>query len=95
MMNKLRLFIVNFLVITLTTSGSGRNKPKNIIIFTCDGLDVKERAVSGAFTTRGHSAVMVPVFANGPGSDSFTGVRDNTELFKDFKRLLSLGTKQA
>jgi alkaline phosphatase len=36
---------------------------------------------------------MVPVFAYGPGADSFTGVQQNTELFNDFIRLLSLKKK--
>jgi alkaline phosphatase len=34
--------------------------------------------------TKGHTAVMVPVFAYGPGADKFGGIYDNTELFKKF-----------
>jgi alkaline phosphatase len=34
--------------------------------------------------TKGHTAVMVPVFAYGPGADKFGGIYDNTELFQKF-----------
>jgi len=54
------------------------------------GGSVEERKVSGTFSTKGHSAVMVPVFAFGPGASAFSGVQDNTELFDDFIKLLSL-----
>lgn len=57
------------------------------------GGDIAKQEVSGAFSIKGHSGVMVPVFAYGPGALSFTGVQDNTELFHDFFRLLSLGKK--
>ncbi|MCU0366704.1 MAG: alkaline phosphatase [Bacteroidales bacterium] len=50
-----------------------------------DGMNV-----SGTFGTKGHSAVMVPVFAFGPGASAFSGVQDNTDLFHDFIELLSL-----
>lgn len=33
------------------------------------------------FSTRGHSATLIPVFAYGPGSDLFTGVYENTDIF--------------
>ena len=57
------------------------------------GGDVEDRTVSGSFSTKGHTAEMVPVFAYGPGAASFTGVQQNTELFSDFVRLLSLKKK--
>jgi alkaline phosphatase len=60
---------------------------------TITGGDVREKAVSGSFSTKGHSGVMVPVFAYGPGAGSFTGVQQNAELFSDFVRLLSLKKK--
>ena len=36
--------------------------------------------VKGAFSTRKHSGVAVPVYAAGVGAGQFTGVRENTEL---------------
>lgn len=33
------------------------------------------------FSTGGHSATLIPVFAYGPGSENFRGVYENTEIF--------------
>ena len=41
--------------------------------------DYKE--ITGTFSTNGHSATLVPVFAYGPGSEAFSGVYENTEIF--------------
>lgn len=38
-------------------------------------------ALRTGFTTGGHTANLVPVFAYGPGSELFAGVYDNTEIF--------------
>lgn len=37
--------------------------------------------ITGTFSTGGHSATLIPVFAYGPGSEAFSGVYDNTEIF--------------
>ena len=42
------------------------------------------------FSTEGHSATMVPVFAYGPGAENFTGIYENTEIYKKLKKLLKL-----
>jgi alkaline phosphatase len=34
------------------------------------------------FSTKDHTAVMVPVYAFGPYAEKFTGIYDNTELFQ-------------
>jgi len=34
------------------------------------------------FSTKDHTAVMVPVYAYGPGAEEFTGIYDNTEIFQ-------------
>jgi alkaline phosphatase len=57
------------------------------------GGDVTRKEVASTFSSTGHSGIMVPVFAYGPGSGSFSGVQQNTELFSDFVRLLSLDKK--
>lgn len=54
------------------------------------GGDIEEKKVTGSFATKGHTAIMVPVFAYGPGAAAFSGVQQNTELFNDFVNLLSL-----
>lgn len=76
-----------------------RKSGNTLIVVTADhetgglsltGGSIEEKTVSGTFGTKGHSAVMVPVFAFGPGASAFSGVQDNTELFHDFMKLLSL-----
>jgi len=41
------------------------------------------------FSTHGHSAALVPVFAYGPGSESFNGVYENTAIFDKIMELTS------
>ena len=45
--------------------------------------------VEAAFTTDGHSAVMVPVFTFGPCAKKFSGIYENTEIF--FKMMKAFG----
>lgn len=52
---------------------------------TIAGGDVDKSIVYGDYTTKGHTAVMVPVFAYGAGADKFTGVYNNTDVFKKMK----------
>jgi alkaline phosphatase len=79
-----------------------RHKDNTLIVVTADhetggmsitGGDLEKREVTGAFSITHHSGVMVPVFAFGPGSGSFSGVHDNTELFHYFYTLLALGKR--
>jgi alkaline phosphatase len=43
------------------------------------------------FSTNGHSATLIPVFAYGPGSELFSGVYDNTDIFKKIIQLTAWG----
>jgi len=44
---------------------------------------VEERSISDSgFTTSEHTAAMVPIFAYGPGSSVFSGIKDNTFVGK-------------
>lgn len=66
-------------------------KHKNtLVIVTADhetgglsdlGTDVNSGKVKGGFSTGGHTGVMVPVFAFGPGAELFRGIYENTEIF--------------
>lgn len=47
--------------------------------------------LTGTFSTGGHSATLIPVFAYGPGSENFKGIYQNTEIFN--KMLKSYGWK--
>ena len=47
-----------------------------------DGKEYSDYSEIGmTFSTGGHSATLIPVFAYGPGSDQFTGIYENTEIF--------------
>lgn len=70
---------------------------KTLIIVTADhetgglalaGGDMKSGMVKGAFTSGDHTAVMVPVFAYGPGSENFTGIMENTDIAKKIMKLM-------
>lgn len=52
--------------------------------------DLKKGEIVGRFSTDGHSGVMVPVYAFGPGAMEFTGIYENTDIFHKIKRLLNL-----
>jgi alkaline phosphatase len=45
--------------------------------------------IEPSFSTGGHSATMVPVFAHGPGAELFGGTYENTEIYHKMMRLLS------
>lgn len=42
------------------------------------------------YSTGGHSGIMVPVFAFGPGAELFGGIYENTQIHYNFKQLLGL-----
>lgn len=56
--------------------------------FALTGGSIENGFVKGAFPTTDHTAVMVPVFAYGPGADEFGGIMENTEIFDKMKKLL-------
>ena len=43
-----------------------------------------------AFTTNGHTAAMVPVFAYGPWAELFSGIYENTEIYYKMKQALGI-----
>jgi alkaline phosphatase len=50
--------------------------------------DYETGMVKGAFSTGGHTGIMVPVMAWGPGASEFTGIMDNTDIHKKIQKLL-------
>ncbi len=52
--------------------------------------NLAEGKIVGKFSTGGHSGVMVPVYAFGPGHEQFTGLFENTDIFWKIKKLLNL-----
>lgn len=55
---------------------------------TLTGGDINKHNVKLDFSSTDHTAVMLPVFAFGPGSSSFAGIYDNTNIFKKIKSAL-------
>lgn len=56
--------------------------------YSINSGDQKTGELKGEFTSTYHTATMVPVFAYGPGAESFEGVYDNTEIFLKLKYLM-------
>lgn len=51
------------------------------------GGDIKKGSVKTNFGSSDHTAVMVPVFAFGPGAQEFQGIYENVEVFNKMKSL--------
>ncbi|MCY1721468.1 alkaline phosphatase [Prolixibacteraceae bacterium Z1-6] len=54
-----------------------------------EGGDMNTGMVKANYTTKGHSAVMVPIFSYGPGAEQFIGIMENTDIHAKIKKLLS------
>lgn len=52
-----------------------------------NGGNLKTGELIGGYTTGGHTGIMVPVFAFGPGSENFTGIMENTDIAKQIMKL--------
>ena len=50
---------------------------------------LKNFRVEGTFSTIGHTATMVPVFTKGPSSEIFSGIYDNTSIFKKMLKVVN------
>ena len=44
--------------------------------------------VAMSYSTRGHSGVVVPIFAYGEGAEAFAGVMKNTDIPKKIEQLM-------
>ncbi|MGM0497270.1 MAG: alkaline phosphatase, partial [Bacteroidota bacterium] len=73
-----------------------REHENTLVIVTADhetggmglnGGSIENNEIEAAFTTEDHTGVMVPVFAFGPGAEQFTGIYDNTDIFKKLHQL--------
>ena len=57
---------------------------------TVFGNDVMNSNDATKFSSSGHSAIMVPVYASGPQADKFTGIYENNALFNKMMTALNL-----
>ncbi len=56
-----------------------------------NGGSLKNKTITKPkFATDHHSAIMVPVYAFGPGAEKFRGTMENTAIYKNIKTLLNL-----
>ena len=51
----------------------------------------RQDSIIGAFTSGSHTAAMIPVFAFGPGAESFAGIYENTAIYEKLRALMTLG----
>ena len=71
---------------------------ETLVVVTADhetgGLTIKEgsklKKIKSDFAYGRHTGTMVPVFAYGPGSENFSGIFDNTDLYRKMKAALAL-----
>ena len=54
------------------------------------GSDYNE--LNGTFSTGGHTATLIPVFAYGPGAGAFSGIYKNTEIFHKIMEVMHPGS---
>ena len=54
------------------------------------GGDLTGKGLTAAWVSKDHTAVQVPMFAQGPKAQEFTGVHDNTEIPRMFARYLGI-----
>ncbi|WP_223559129.1 alkaline phosphatase [Chryseobacterium lathyri] len=73
--------------------------PGTLVIITADhetgGFsiphgDLETSTIEGDFTTDDHSATLIPVFSYGSGSEIFTGVYENNEIFHKILKALKV-----
>jgi alkaline phosphatase len=55
--------------------------------FALTGGDLAKGTVEGKFIYGDHTAVMVPLFAFGPGAEKFSGIQENTDVYKKMTEL--------
>ncbi len=75
-----------------------KNNGETLVIVTADhetgGFTLSSdgdnyNAISPTFSTDGHSATMVPVFAKGPGEENFGGLYENTAIYHKMMALFN------
>jgi len=70
--------------------------PGTLVVVTADHetggltLPAQGAGVRYAFSTGGHTGVMVPIFSYGAGAENFTGILDNTDIPNRINELLGI-----
>jgi alkaline phosphatase len=70
---------------------------KTLVLVTADhetggvavtGGNLSTGMVECGYISTDHTAVMVPIFAFGPGAEHFTGIMENTDVYYKIKKML-------
>ena len=69
---------------------AARSRGRTLVVVTADH-ETGGLQPDGSFTTSGHTAAPVPVFALGPGGKRFCGDLDNTDIPKRIAEVLQIG----
>jgi len=78
----------NTLVIVTADHETGGFTLSSTIKKAADGKEYSDYdEITGTFSTGGHSATLIPVFAYGPGAEEFSGVYENNEIFHKILKL--------
>lgn len=56
--------------------------------YALSGSKEGKNGVIGTFSTGGHTAALIPVFAFGPGAENFQGIYENNEIFHKMMKLI-------
>ncbi len=84
----------NTLVIVTADHETGGFTLSSTIKKTEDGKSYSDyNEITGTFSTKGHSATLIPVFAYGPGAEAFSGIYENTEIFHKILEATNWNTK--
>ncbi len=84
----------NTLVIVTADHETGGFTLASTLKKTEDGEEYSDyNEITMTFSTGGHSATLIPVFAYGPGSEEFTGVYENTAIFDKILKLTKWSTE--
>lgn len=74
---------------------------ETLVIITADhetgglsltGGNLQSGTADGSFSTKNHSAIPVPLYAQGPGYENFHGLIDNTDIFRIMAALFGFET---
>ena len=81
-----------------------KNDGHTLVVITADhetgGVTITDgnmqnHTVKLSFSTKDHTAVMVPVYSYGPGAEKFTGIYDNTDIFRKILSCFNFNTPPA